>query len=58
MHIVCKNNTFLSNEQVYCTKNLVKFMNIFIKIITFATKYEESNWINAAIISASDVVVR
>ena len=33
-------------------------MNIFIKITTFATKYEESNWINAAIIGAPDVVVR
>ena len=39
-------------------KKLVKFMNIFIKITTFATKYEESNWINTAIIGASDVVMR
>ena len=33
-------------------------MNIFIKITTFATEYEESNWIYTALIGASDIVVR
>ena len=33
-------------------------MNIFIKITTFATKYEENSWIHVASVGTPDVVVR